>query len=92
MKIAIPKERREYEKRVAATPDTVKKLVSLGFSVIVEKDAGTKSQISDAQYEEAGAEIAADASAAYASADIVFKVQRPLVAGEHPHEEEHGHH
>tara|TARA_R110002096_G_scaffold416576_3_gene619781 strand:+ start:227956 stop:229107 length:1152 start_codon:yes stop_codon:yes gene_type:complete len=79
MKITIPKERREHEKRVAATPDTVKKLVSLGFSVIVEKDAGAQSQISDSQYEEAGASIAADASAAYSAADIILKVQRPLM-------------
>ncbi|MEZ5758797.1 MAG: Re/Si-specific NAD(P)(+) transhydrogenase subunit alpha [Emcibacteraceae bacterium] len=82
MIIAIPKERREHEKRVAATPDTVKKLVALGFGVIVEKGAGAKSQISDSQYEDAGAKIAADAKALYSAADIIFKVQRPLLAGE----------
>ncbi|MBT5073785.1 MAG: Re/Si-specific NAD(P)(+) transhydrogenase subunit alpha [Kordiimonadaceae bacterium] len=82
MKIAIPKERRQYEKRVAATPDTVKKLISLGFSVTVEKDAGRQSQILDSQYIDAGATIAADANSTYASADIIFKVQRPLMDGE----------
>ncbi|MBL4603210.1 MAG: Re/Si-specific NAD(P)(+) transhydrogenase subunit alpha [Emcibacteraceae bacterium] len=82
MKITIPKERREHEKRVAATPDTVKKLISLGFTVIVEKDAGANSQISDKQYEEAGATIATNAKAAYSEADIIFKVQRPLMGSE----------
>ncbi|MCP5381932.1 MAG: Re/Si-specific NAD(P)(+) transhydrogenase subunit alpha [Kordiimonadaceae bacterium] len=82
MIIAIPKERREHEKRVAATPDTVKKLVALGFGVYIEKGAGAKSQISDSQYEEAGAKIAADAKALYSAAEIIFKVQRPLMAGE----------
>jgi len=82
MNITIPKERREHEKRVAASPDTVKKLISLGFNVIVEKDAGAKSQISDHQFEEAGASIAVDAASAYSAGDIVFKVQRPLMADE----------
>lgn len=82
MNITIPKERREHEKRVAATPDTVKKLVSLGFKVIVEKDAGTQSQISDKQYEEAGASIAADSASVYSAADLVLKVQRPLMGSE----------
>ncbi|HPF47021.1 MAG: Re/Si-specific NAD(P)(+) transhydrogenase subunit alpha [Alphaproteobacteria bacterium] len=82
MIIAIPKERREHEKRVAATPDTVKKLVALGFGVHVEKNAGAKSMISDSQYEEAGAKIAPDAKTLYSAAEIIFKVQRPLIAGE----------
>lgn len=82
MKIAIPKERRQYEKRVAATPDTVKKLISLGFSVTVEKDAGKLSQISDSQYTDAGATIAEDANSTYSDAEIIFKVQRPLMSGE----------
>ncbi len=82
MKIAIPKERREHEKRVAATPDTIKKLIGLGFSVIVETGAGLKSQITDEQYSEAGATIAADAKSVYENADIVFKVGRPLLKGE----------
>ena len=82
MKIAIPKERREHEKRVAATPDTVKKLVSLGFKVEVEKDAGHASQITDSDYENAGASISSDASTCFNGADIVFKVQGPLMEGE----------
>ncbi len=82
MKIAIPAERRAHEKRVAATPETVKKLKALGFDIIVEKDAGAASRYPDAQYVDAGAEIVADPKALYGAADIVFKVQRPLAAGE----------
>lgn len=82
MKIAIVKERREHEKRVAATPDTVKKLISLGFDIIVEAGAGSGSQISDSEYSEAGAQIGADAASTIGDADIIFKVQRPLISGE----------
>jgi NAD(P) transhydrogenase subunit alpha len=82
MKIAILKERREHEKRVAGTPDTVKKLCSLGFDVVVESGAGGGSQIPDNDYKEAGAEIGANAAATISDADIIFKVQRPLIAGE----------
>ena len=82
MKLAIPKERREHERRVAATPDTVKKLIALGLDVVVEKDAGLLSSIPDSEYAAAGAEIAADAAATYKGADIIFKVQRPLHAAE----------
>ncbi len=82
MKLAIPKERRPHERRVAATPDTVKKLISLGLDVIVEKDAGLLSSIPDSEYVSAGAKIAADAEKLYDSADIIFKVQRPLHAAE----------
>ena len=82
MIIAIPKERREYEKRVAATPDTIKKLIVMGFTVVVEKDAGKASQISNEAYEAAGASIAKDAATAFKKSDIIFKVQRPLMADE----------
>ncbi len=78
MKLAIPKERREHERRVAATPDTVKKLLSLGFDVVVEKDAGLMSSIPDRDYTAAGATIAADAVETFKDADVIFKVQRPM--------------
>jgi H+-translocating NAD(P) transhydrogenase subunit alpha len=78
MKLAIPKERRPGEARVAATPDSVKKLKQLGLDVIVEAGAGTAAAIPDAAFQAAGAVIAPDARAALADADIVFKVQRPL--------------
>ena len=82
MKIAIPRERRENEKRVAASPDTVKKFVGLGAEVIIETGAGSASSFSDADFEAAGATIAADEAAALKDADIVLKIQRPLTKEE----------
>ena len=74
MKIAIVKETEELEKRVAASPETVKKLLSLGFSVDVEEGAGVNSFFSDTDYKNAGANIIADTKSIISSADIVFKV------------------
>jgi NAD(P) transhydrogenase subunit alpha len=82
MKIAIPRERRPHETRVAATPETAKKLKALGFDIVIETGAGAAAAFPDADYEAAGATVAVDAAAAYAQADIVFKVQRPTMAGE----------
>ncbi len=82
MKIAVMKERREHERRVAATPETVKKFVALGFRVAVEAGAGTASRINDADYQAAGAVIESDLTALLSDANIVLKVQRPLLAGE----------
>ena len=78
MKIAIPKERRQHECRVAATPDTVKKYCGLGFEVAVEAAAGVASNITDQAYVDAGAAVYEDPAAVLANADIVLKVQRPL--------------
>ncbi|MHA1524795.1 MAG: Re/Si-specific NAD(P)(+) transhydrogenase subunit alpha [Alphaproteobacteria bacterium] len=82
MRIAIPKERRPHESRVAATPETVKRLIALGADVVVEKGAGAGAAVSDADYKEAGATIARDAASAYGDADLVLKVQRPLTKAE----------
>jgi NAD(P) transhydrogenase subunit alpha len=82
MKIAIPKERRAGERRVAASPDTVKKYKALGLDVHVETGAGEGASIPDRAFAEAGAEIGADAAATLADADIVLKVQRPTLASE----------
>ena len=82
MKIAIPRERRAGEHRVAASPETVKKLKGLGLDVVVETGAGRGSNLPDQTYADAGATIAPDAASALADADIVLKVQRPLVAQE----------
>ncbi|MFI4988984.1 MAG: NAD(P)(+) transhydrogenase (Re/Si-specific) subunit alpha, partial [Alphaproteobacteria bacterium] len=82
MKIAITRERHEHEKRVAATPETVRKFVGLGLEVVVEQGAGEGASLADEAYGQAGAALAADAAAALAEADIVLKVQRPLEAGE----------
>jgi NAD(P) transhydrogenase subunit alpha len=74
--IAVTKER-AGEPRVAATPDTVKKLIGLGFSVTVETDAGLGASISDQAYLDAGATIAPNVGAALKDADVVLKVRGP---------------
>ena len=77
MIIAIPKERRAGETRVAATPETVKKLKGLGFDIVVEAGAGDTAHFCDADYQSAGATIAPDAAAALKNADIILKVRGP---------------
>jgi NAD(P) transhydrogenase subunit alpha len=77
MKLAVLKERRAGEARVAATPETVKKLKGLGLDIAVERGAGAGAKIADADYEAAGATIAPDAASALSNADIVFKVRGP---------------
>jgi NAD(P) transhydrogenase subunit alpha len=77
MKVAIPKESAEGEARVAASPETVKKLKGLGLEIVVETGAGDGARITDQAYADAGAEIAADAKAALGDADVVLKVARP---------------
>jgi H+-translocating NAD(P) transhydrogenase subunit alpha len=77
MIIAIPKERRADETRVAATPETVKKFRGLGFDVVVETGAGAAARISDQEYETAGASIAGSPAEAMKTADIILKVRAP---------------
>ncbi len=80
MKIAIPKERRPGERRVAAFPEVVKKLIALGAQVTVEAGAGEGSSFTDDAYRAAGATVASDAKAALADADMVWKVRAPEAA------------
>lgn len=82
MKVAIPKERRTDERRVAATPDTVKKLIQLGCTVAVEAGAGVGANLSDEAFQAAGATIAKDAKGAVGDAEVVLRVQRPLEAAD----------
>ena len=77
MRLAVLKERRTGEARVAATPDTVKKLIGLGLSVAIEAGAGLTAAISDAEFAAAGAEIVPDAETALNKAGILFAVQAP---------------
>ena len=77
MQLVIPRETQPGEQRVAATPDTVKKLVRLGADVVVETGAGAGSGISDADYEAAGASIGSDRSALLGSADMVLRLRKP---------------
>jgi NAD(P) transhydrogenase subunit alpha len=76
MKIAIPAETDPGEPRVAATPDTVKKMMNLGADLMVERDAGRRSGILDADYQAAGAVIGTDV---VRDADVVLRVRRPTV-------------
>ncbi len=80
MKIAIPAEADETEPRVAASPDSVKKMRALGAEVLVEAGAGARAGVPDAEYEAAGAGIARGAEVVR-DADVILKVRRPT-AGE----------
>ena len=80
MKIAIPAEADETEPRVAASPDSVKKMRALGAEVLVEAGAGARAGVPDAEYEAAGAGIAHGAEVVR-DADVILKVRRPT-AGE----------
>jgi proton-translocating NAD(P)+ transhydrogenase subunit alpha len=77
MKLAVTKERRAGEARVAATPETVRKLKALGLSVAVESGAGDGARIADADYVGAGAEVTSDVASLLKSAQIVLKVRAP---------------
>jgi NAD(P) transhydrogenase subunit alpha len=79
--VAIIKERRAHERRVAASPDTVKHMAGMGLQAVVESGAGGDAYFPDDAYRAAGATIVGDAAAALADADIVLKVQRPLLGG-----------
>ena len=78
MKIAVLKERKEPEKRVAITPDVVKSLVKAGFKCGIEAGAGLATGFYDTAYESAGAHIYADRMSLLADADILLKVNAPL--------------
>ena len=77
MRLAVLKERADGEARVAATPDTVRKLLALGLTVAVETGAGLRAAIPDAEFAAAGATIEPGAEAALAGAGIVFAVGMP---------------
>ena len=77
MKVAVAAEVEAGEPRVAATPETIKKIIALGAEVAVEPGAGIKSGILDADYSAAGAKVSPDA---LNGADIVLKVRRPQAA------------
>lgn len=79
MLIAIPAEVQPGEFRVAATPETIKKLIKAGHTVRVESKAGLHAAISDAAYTEAGAEIAPHPEALYQGAQLILKVRAPQI-------------
>ncbi len=75
--IGIPRETAQHERRVALTPDGVKKYVAAGITVLVQKDAGKDAYISDATFENAGAKIVDETLGIYKYSDVVLKVQKP---------------
>lgn len=78
MKIGIPKEIFKDERRVAATPPSVHKLIGLGYDLIVEGSAGEAANYSDAAYEKVGAAIAADTTMLWKESDFILKVRAPM--------------
>jgi NAD(P) transhydrogenase subunit alpha len=86
MKIAIPKELRDGETRVAMSPDMIKKLVAMGLEVMIETGAGNRAMLLDDLYRKAGALIGANANETYSGADIVLKVRPPIRPDQGPDE------
>jgi proton-translocating NAD(P)+ transhydrogenase subunit alpha len=82
MKIGVPRERRPDEQRVAASPDTVKRLKGLGVEVLLEAGAGTRARFADEAFAAAGATVVDGPQTLYRDADVLLKVRRPLMAGE----------
>ncbi|MBV9827043.1 MAG: Re/Si-specific NAD(P)(+) transhydrogenase subunit alpha [Alphaproteobacteria bacterium] len=82
MKVAVITERRPHERRVAASPDAIKHMVGLGLETVVESGAGGEANFTDEMYRAAGATLVPDAASALADADIVLKVQRPIVGSD----------
>ncbi len=78
MKIGVPKEVFEGECRVAATPDTAKKLQQLGFEVLIESGAGENANFSDEAFEQANCRIVKDTAKLWKEADIILKVRQPM--------------
>jgi H+-translocating NAD(P) transhydrogenase subunit alpha len=77
MKLGVPRECRAGERRVAATPDNVVRLIKLGFEVLVETQAGALASFGDDDYTAAGARVIAEVRALWQEADIILKVQPP---------------
>ena len=76
-KVGIPKEVFEGECRVAATPDTAKKLQKMGFEVLIEKGAGANANFPDELFEKADCQIVKDEKTLFKEADIILKVRPP---------------
>ena len=85
-RVIIPKESFAGERRVAASPESVRELCKLGYEVAVEHDAGTAASFSDESYQEQGAAIVNDAGELWQSGDIILKVRGPQ---QHPQLNEH---
>ncbi len=77
MKIGIPKEVHDGEKRVATTPEAADKIIKLGFEVFVESGAGDAANISDEAYRQAGVTIVNSTQELWNQAEIILKVRAP---------------
>ena len=77
MNVGIPREVKDNEYRVAATPEGVREFVRAGHRVVVERGAGDGSSLPDPEFVAAGAEILPDADAVFAAADLILKVKEP---------------
>jgi len=80
VKVNVPKEKNDFERRVALTPEVTQSLIKAGFEVNIEKDAGLNSYFDNSAYEKAGAKIIDDAKAIYSDADVILKVNAPTPA------------
>ena len=87
MRIGIPKEIHDGEKRVATTPEVAKQLIKLGFKVLIESGAGLGANFSDSSYAEAGVNVVEDAKAIWGGSEIILKVRPPSFNSEHNVEE-----
>ena len=85
MKIGVPSEMRPGERRVAIAPDTAKKLIKLGFDVLVQQGAGAEAMLPDNAYEAVGATIVPTAAEAWSS-DIVVRINPPCELEDGTHE------
>ena len=83
MKVGIPREVKNNEYRVAITPSGVHELVTQGHEVVVEREAGVGSSISDEDYAAAGAKILPDADDVWGSSELVLKVKEPVAEEYH---------
>ncbi len=86
MKFTIPKEIEISECRVAAVPETVEKMVREGLEVYVEEGAGDRAYFSNSEYEKAGARMTKESAACFSNADVVLKIQRPIMGKDGVHE------
>lgn len=77
MKIGCPKEQTEQEKRVALTPDSAKKLIDMGFLVLIEQGAGKNANFPDEAYQQVGVKIVENVQSLWENSDIIIKVLPP---------------
>ncbi|HJS27704.1 MAG TPA: alanine dehydrogenase [Actinomycetota bacterium] len=80
MIVGIPKEIKDHEHRVAATPEGVRELTRAGHRVLVEEGAGDGSSLFSERYKRAGAELVADASEVWRQSDMILKVKEPIAS------------